>query len=1478
MKKIISLLLVVMMLLPTFPVLAASAEIIAPNYNLATSEMIVTVKSSSSFSSAVVSLLKDDTAYASCTISGGSAGYYTGVIDLKSVTLPDEGEYTLKAVLDGDQASAVTKIIHIYSGESLTSKYLIRNLDVNNNSGTNDTFTSIDDGYTMKSSFSKDQLDKVVYHGATTSNNVLGSNYILEFETEFDNFDPENGTEITGKNDPNVHAGIVFRQDSTYNDSGYPLDGSKLPTQDTLTESGIISLFLGDGKVSTSTSSVINYYTNTEYKVKVLLDMISTKSVNDVEYPVGNLTIYMAEKTGDTYGAYRFVKEIKNYTLYNIASWRFEIKCLNNPGSMTLKNITLTRETPSVSDKLIRPDQSAGHPYILISDEYVSSLTTDGTRDVSKLKDAYRESYYEVRNTANLPLPENDGYLSYNEANILSSKALMYALGLEPEEFDRKFARETIEYTIQYLKEPKSKETKGAATNTISEYKDFGKNGIRTGSLVLDWCYDAFENDVERQTLAKEILAMYDLKREYSTDTPKPYVQPCRPNNINGWSHVAGNAVGEPVIYNAIAAIALYDTYDAIRTELPANAHYPVNLYESVMGTIQGDMAKAVKGYGGVGALSDGSISYTRDYYSYQVYMIIKRLGATDTQMDALYGDQTPLGYKMLYSRLPYGAMIKQGDSYDVFHVQMNNYGNATETIDMGLIASMHPGSEAAPYLRFQYLKENDTLSYFDSFDRFLNFLMVDNEVIPQVHDDLPLAFKTSLPRTEIMARTSWQDGMNSPAVTAYMNMNERRTGDHDHSHIGEFQLYYKGPLTIPGGFYSGVGWGGDHWKNYYSRSVSANCMLVYDPNEEFWFGDTSREYYHAVNDGGQKMTSTIYSVNKHFGESADIDNRWATTEGTYIGPNAKTPAFSYVKGDITNAYSSDKMDSYKRSMVFMDTFNDTYPGVMVVFDRVVSKDALFKKKWLLQSVTDPTVDETNDKITIVNQLDGANGKLVNTTLLPEDVNITKVGGKLNYIPNAEKPNEAYNDVSGRATTAAEAYKSGIRLEVSPATQQTEDIFLNAMYVTDADGNAADLTMAKLDIGNFVGVDVLDRRVLFAENGDTINETFEIPSYSSNNEITYFIADIKEGYWNIAGSDGSSIVVESKAGEGCLVFEAESGITYTISPTSSSNVTAENWAEVAKEKLGDFVIKLGNGYIYLPDETYLKDGVPYISAKTAEQISKDVTADVNGNSATFTIGSNKYNVNVGDSFCTINNNKISLNNPVISHNDTVYIPVVDMKDVLSVSGSYVPKGLVLTLTPAETESIPTENYIQMTPVTNHVEKEYVLRNMFVGDSVSFDESLVYDLGGITKLEKIVVYSNTKLSSFEISVSADGKNFYSFPNNCTTSNNTVTTFTPSREQCIRYIKFSSGTAVDLKEIAVYGTANTIKAGSKANTISVFTYVPAWLFVANSGGNNSQGIKSYEITPNENKEFDFPEGAKAYLWTKEFSPVCEPYTGK
>lgn len=1024
--------------------------------------------------------------------------------------------------------------------------------------------------------------------------------------------------------------------------------------------------------------------------------------------------------------------------------------------------------TVTVGAQLIKP--TGEHPYVYINNDFISGLRNED----GEIKEEYAASYKYIKSVASKSLgaQPSGGYLSASVSNHIICRALMYALG----EFDLSHARETVEYTLKYLEKPLT-----SKPDSISMYKDFGENGIMCGSLVYDWCHSALTSE-EKVKLAGFIKEMYI---DTNDDGSPNYPQPCRADNIEtAWSDIAYKSVGQPLLYNSVACVALYDVCP--------------ELFNAMMPKIQGSMAEAVKVYGTAGALSDGSISYSREYYAYCVRILLKRLGGEEEELYELYGDQSSIGYKMLYARLPYGAVMKHGDDSSQSNYILGAYTNAKETEVLGILANIYDNE----YFRFQYLKENyDKKSY-------MNFLLFNCEVSAKLPDDLPLAYQTGAPRSEILARTSWQDGINSPAVSAYMNMNERRSGDHDHGDIGNFQLYYKGPLTMPSGVYNGTYWGYEHWRNYYSRTVAANCVTVYDPDEVFTFGAREAE----ANDGGQEMVSYKGEeyVYYNLADNLSDENLRAVNEGTYIGPNRKTPAFSFIKGDITNAYSDKKMESYKRSMVFMDTFNNTYPAAMIVFDRVVSTQADFKKKWLLQAVSNPEID--GNKITITNTQNGANGKLVNKTLLPQNVEIKAVGGIDKFISD----NTEY---AAPASTACEAYRSGYRLEVSPLTERKEDLFLNAMYVTDADGNAEELPMIYESTDEFVGVTTLDRMVMFSKNAEVVSNKFTLSVRNNNNnaEMLCMICDVMPGKWAVKGNN-LNLILQSEEKSNCLVFSALPG-TYEIEIVdSSAEVTHLQWDEAKKEKIGDFAIKLNETYMYLPDETLLCDDIPYISAETCMQLGEDIKTEVSGDTVIIKRQDTVSEIKAGDIYYTFNGTKTDIKYPAIVYNEKIYLPVSEMGAAFAVDTEYIPAALTLKIESGENVS---STGLLVPLYSTGFEKSHVLCDGVSGEEITFASfagneepvegtTVTYCLGEQMKqIEKIEVSGTDSVSKFDVFTSADGYNFNLLKGEIVSLGDELSALIPQNKVIAKYVKFTPNSIAKIKEFAVYGSdENTV----------------------------------------------------------------------
>jgi heparin/heparan-sulfate lyase len=162
------------------------------------------------------------------------------------------------------------------------------------------------------------------------------------------------------------------------------------------------------------------------------------------------------------------------------------------------------------------------------------------------------------------------------------------------------------------------------------------------------------------------------------------------------------------------------------------------------------------------------------------------------------------------------------------------------------------------------------------------------------------------------------------------------------------------------------------------------------------------------------------------------------------FGPDPKTPDFTLLQGDITQAYSK-KAKQVVRTSVFLNLHNATTPAAMVVFDRVVSANPTFQKFWLLHSMEQPRLKESS--AVIDRTQNGESGRLILDVLMPRPNNL-----KLNIVGGPGKEFWVFgknypNDLSEYPNNSVEA--GAWRIEVSPRDAADEDLFLNVMQVTD---------------------------------------------------------------------------------------------------------------------------------------------------------------------------------------------------------------------------------------------------------------------------------------------------------------------------------------------------------------------------------------------------------------------------------------------
>jgi hypothetical protein len=260
----------------------------------------------------------------------------------------------------------------------------------------------------------------------------------------------------------------------------------------------------------------------------------------------------------------------------------------------------------------------------------------------------------------------------------------------------------------------------------------------------------------------------------------------------------------------------------------------------------------------------------------------------------------------------------------------------------------------------------------------------------------------------------------------------------HQQNQNGAFYLYRNAPLAWRSGVYDGDVY--DHNVNYTVRSIAANCILVFDPEEQYRVADRQTQ----ANDGGQVIGNWGPRPNT-FAEldalRADPENHvdratWLAYES---GDNYGYAAFEYGR-----SYATGKVPEAIRQLVFVK------PDWVVVMDRVRSGKPEFQKTFVVHAPEEMEVDPAAGLTTVVTRGEigaVAAGKLFCKTLLPRGAELARVGGP-----------EARFLVEGRSREphrVAEEQLPGVyRLEVR-APQEETTVFLHAFYLCPSVETAA---------------------------------------------------------------------------------------------------------------------------------------------------------------------------------------------------------------------------------------------------------------------------------------------------------------------------------------------------------------------------------------------------------------------------------------
>jgi heparin/heparan-sulfate lyase len=238
----------------------------------------------------------------------------------------------------------------------------------------------------------------------------------------------------------------------------------------------------------------------------------------------------------------------------------------------------------------------------------------------------------------------------------------------------------------------------------------------------------------------------------------------------------------------------------------------------------------------------------------------------------------------------------------------------------------------------------------------------------------------------------------------------------HRHYDALNFIFYHRGLLALDSGTRYEEFVNGEHLANYYAQTVAHNCILIHQPGEppaRYWGGTVTG------NEGGQHKA--LGSVLTAF-----------ETNSEYV----------YVAGDATACYQHgttkpalpEKCDLVTRQLVLL------LPNHFVIFDRVQTADASYRKDWLLHTAHQPTIEGRRIRA------DHGQGRLFCRTLLPEDAVLTPVGG-----PGKEFWAAGKNwDIVTKGLKPEDLAMMGQwRVEISPGTARKTDVFLHVIQVGD---------------------------------------------------------------------------------------------------------------------------------------------------------------------------------------------------------------------------------------------------------------------------------------------------------------------------------------------------------------------------------------------------------------------------------------------
>ena len=528
---------------------------------------------------------------------------------------------------------------------------------------------------------------------------------------------------------------------------------------------------------------------------------------------------------------------------------------------------------------------------------------------------------------------------------------------------------------------------------------------------AFDWIYNELTPD-ERTLIAKSFLE--EVENIQPTDKREPFLPQ------ENWSGTDTGFYGNRSILWFAGLATFKEGFDDTRAE-----YFLTEGFRSFIEVLNNRMSCA----GDDGGAASATLAYSIDAYPWAEFNFFHTfMSATgkDISHEWPYVSYLP-GY-IYWNMLPGGFEFGVGDA----HHTSNRIPLETMSMHIEQIIHFYGKTNPAGAVFASRLKKY-TPSRPYTFFPFTPFLLTNLKSLNESS-----AKEKAMPHArnfENMGQIFMRSG-DGPDDTYALFMSGGNAGQHKHYDNNNFLIFKKGFLTLD----TGSRPIGIHTQHYYPRTIAHNCILINMPGEEL------PVYY----DKGVRSA-------RRWGPPApgEIDVPVPNDGGQNELLGSKVTAFetcdnySYMAGDATKAYNSEKSSLVLRQFVFLN------PDFFVVFDRVISKKPEYKKTWIMHTATEPVIDGD------VFSASQNEGKIFVKTLLPENQQIIKIGGPGKQFWNGDRN---FPFPQGYYADSLETFGQW-RVEISPSEDYAETNFLHF-----------------IDVGGLDKVGISDSR-LIKENG-----------------------------------------------------------------------------------------------------------------------------------------------------------------------------------------------------------------------------------------------------------------------------------------------------------------------------------------------------------------------------------------------------------